>query len=855
MQLPPGTTVGRYRIVASLGSGGMGEVYRAEDLQIRREVAIKLVRPPARAHGDVFRRFEKEVQAAGQLNHPNIVGIFDVGFCEGVPYLVTELLEGETLGAKLRHGPLAPRKALDHAVQIANGLAAAHDKGVIHRDLKPNNLFVTRDGQVKILDFGIAKLIERGDAHAHVYGVADAPTTEGTILGTESYMSPEQIRGAPTDHRSDIFSFGIVLYEMLTGRRAFQRATVWETMSATLNDDLRVDLPDTAPTGLDTIIERCIEKAPENRYQSTRDLAFGLAVLAGQRALPVGVRRARPARPVAMVAVAAACLVASILVGAFVASRLAASPSPPVYQQLTFRRGQVLSARFAPDGHTIVYGAGWQGRPFELYSMRPDSPESRRLDFPPADILSISSTGEMAISLGRRYGVGFARTGTLARVPLGGGAAREVLTNVDDADWSPDGTMLAAAHVVDGKYRLEYPIGTLLYETDGWISHLRVSPDGRHVAFMDHPILGDDRGTVSVVARDGQRKVLTSSWASANGLAWAPDGREIWFTGSERGPNCALYAIDLRGLTRSITRSLGRLTIQDIDRAGRVLLTEGRFRIGMSYRRSADQLETDLSWLDVSIANDLSGDGLVLFTEHGDGAGTDVGAVYRRAVDESAAIRLGEGSLAALSPDGEWAAVVSDSDPGVTLLPTGAGIMRRLPSGTIAEYQAIAWFPDGRRLLLTGKERSDGIRLYLQDVADGPPRPFSAAGVRTLPYSNPISPDGGRIAALDRGGNVVLLPADGGSPLAVAGLTAGDVPVRWSPDGTALYVYRKGELPAQVHRLDLQRTHKEFVAEIAPADSAGMSGITSLLVTPDGTGFLYSYSQTLSALYLAAGLR
>src|SRR6266540_1384655 len=281
--LSSGTRLGRYEIRSQIGAGGMGEVYRARDPRINRDVAIKVL--PATFSTDVerLRRFELEAQAVGRLNHPNILSVFDVDSHEGSPYVVYELLEGETLRECLHGEPLPPRKAIEYAMQIARGLAAAHGKGIVHRDLKPENVFVTRDGRVKILDFGLARqALAFAGADVTASPTFERHTEPGTVLGTVGYMSPEQVRGETGDHRSDIFSFGCVLYEMLMGRRAFQRGTAAETMTAILREEPPEPDPALAtavPPGLVRIVHHCLEKEADQRFQSASDVAFALEAL------------------------------------------------------------------------------------------------------------------------------------------------------------------------------------------------------------------------------------------------------------------------------------------------------------------------------------------------------------------------------------------------------------------------------------------------------------------------------------------------------------------------------------------------------------------------------------------------
>ncbi len=529
MTLSAGTRLGPYEILAPIGAGGMGEVYRARDERLKRDVAIKVLPPSYSQDADRLRRFEQEAQSAGGLNHPNITAVHDIGtnVGDGSPYIVTELLEGETLRNRLSGGAIAVRRAIDYAMQIAKGLAAAHEKGIIHRDLKPENLFLTNDGRVKILDFGLAKLTQNEGAGVQQTNLPTAAGTEpGVVMGTLGYMSPEQVKGKPADQRSDIFSFGAILYEMLSGRRAFHRESAAETMSAIL----REEPPDLSATnrniqpGLERVVRHCLEKNPEERFYSMRDVAFDLEALSGlsgAAAIAPGAAagaRGRPSWPLLAGAVLATALVCGL--AAYFAVARAGNRPPPSFRQLSFRRGQILSARFAPDGQTVVYSAAWDGKPMEVFVGRPESPESRPFGLAGAEVLAISKSGDMAVSLDRSLAGGFRRTGTLAQLSVAGGAApRDIQKEVDWADWSPDGKSLAIVRAVPGKSRLEYPAGKLVYETGGWISHPRISADGERVAFVDHPIPNDDGGSIALVDRSGKLKKISEPFASAQGLA------------------------------------------------------------------------------------------------------------------------------------------------------------------------------------------------------------------------------------------------------------------------------------------------------------------------------------------------
>jgi hypothetical protein len=859
MTLTPGIRLGPYEILSSLGAGGMGEVYRARDTRLGRDVAVKVLPAEFSADAERLRRFEQESRAAGALNHPNILTIFDVGEHDRSPYVVSELLEGETLRQRLAGSALPQRKAIDYGLQTAKGLAAAHEMGIVHRDLKPENLFLTRDGRVKILDFGLAKLAAPRLGQATETNAPTTPvfTEAGRILGTTGYMSPEQVRGQTADHRSDIFSFGSVLYEMLTGERAFSRDTGVETMSAILKEDppFLSSSPAVLPPGVDRVVRRCLEKNREERFQSASDLAFALESLSGF-STPSGAARPilQPGRLRLGRWLSAAAVLAAAAAVAYILGTRAQRSTPPTYRQLTFRRGTILTARFARDGDTVVYGAAWDGGPFQIFTTRPESPESSPLQAPSADLLSISPSGELAVSLSRRFVFAWMNGGTLARLPLAGGSPREVLEQVQEADWSPDGTALAVIRRVGGRHHLEFPIGKVLYETAGWMSHPRVSPDGSRVAFLDHPIYGDDRGSVVVADRQGVKRTLTAEWASAQGLAWSPDGREIWFTSSEKGMNASLRAVTLDGRLRAIETGAGRLTLLDISRQGRVLLSRDQSRVGILGRGPADSAERDLSWLDSSGSSDISADGRwILFTESGEGGGPRYGC-YLRKTDGSPPVRLGDGQCTSLSPDGKWALAIVFSNPDeLRLLPTGAGEARTVSRGPIARFQWASWLPGGQGLLITANEAGKSLRIYAHDLKSGAFRPVTPEGIG---YLLPPTPDGRFVPSTDPEGRAMLYSLDGASgPAPIQGLEPGDVPLRWSRDGRFLFVRRRGALPVRVQRLDLTTKRSEPWRDIAPEDRAGILGISAVSFSEDGKAYTYTYHRLLSELYLVEGLK
>ncbi|HKF45411.1 MAG TPA: protein kinase [Thermoanaerobaculia bacterium] len=860
MALSSGARLGPYEILASLGAGGMGEVYRARDPRLGRDVAIKVLPASFSTDPDRLKRFEQEARAAGILNHPNITAVYDVGTDGGAPYVVSELLEGETLRARLAAGDVPARKAVDFAIQIAHGLAAAHEKGIVHRDLKPENLFVTKDGRVKILDFGLAKLThpEKPGVPLTEVPTRSAGTDPGVVLGTVGYMSPEQVRGLAVDSASDLFAFGAILYEMLSGRRAFHGATAADTLSAILREeppDLALTVRDLRP-GLDRIVRHCLEKTPEERFHSAHDLAFDLEMLSGisgpTAAVPVPKAGRKPV--VRRVLITAAAILAAAAAGAFLyaAGRRAGYAPPPTFHQLSFRRGEVSGASFTPDGQTVIYSAAWEGRPMEMFASRLESPESRPFGLP-GDVLAMSPSGEMAVSLDDRPIAAFIRSGRLARINIAGGAPREILDGVEWADWSPDRKDLAIVRTAGAHNRLEYPIDKVLYQTDGWIGHPRFSPDGERIAFIDHPISRDDAGTVAVVERSGKLTRLTPIFETAQGLAWAPGGREIWFTAAETGYNRAIHAVDLSGRQRLIGRVPGVSTIKDIWRDGRVLLSSETVRVELRAGRAAGPEESDLSWLDWSVATDISPDGkTVLFSEAGEGGGPGYSACLRK-MDGSPGVRLGEGFTHGFSPDGKWAlCVLNQATVGALVaVPTSVGETRKLESGGLRVLVA-DWLPDGKHIVITAQEAGRGKRLYLQNFDGGAARALSPEGYRQ--FERTVSPDGKFVAARGPDMRTYLYPLEGGEPTLLSGLTAADTPVRFDGEGRRLYV-TEGDLPLRVYRYEISSGRRELWKKIQPPDPVGVSFVGRFVTTPDGQAYAYDYFRILSYLQVVGGLK
>ena len=839
--LGSGARLGPYQIEEIIGRGGMGEVYRARDTRLGRQVAVKVLPGRFAADGDRLRRFEREARSAGQLNHPNVVAIHDIGVEGGVPYIVSELLAGNDLRSRIDQGPVPPRKAIALAIQIAKGLEAAHAKGIVHRDLKPENLMLLSSDHLKIVDFGLVKLTRDEDSTSGDEGTAPLAsqlTATGTVMGTASYMAPEQIRQQPTDHRADLFALGAILYEMLTGRRAFDGPTAADRIGAILHmtpAEMPAEIENTAP-GITAIVERCLQKVVDDRIESARSLAFALELADTAAA---AVRRAGGG---------SAGEVATGTPGAFDAPELRRH----TFRRTTYREGNIQTARFAPDGQAICYGASWEGRPVELFWAYPGNPESRALGYPRTDIMAISPSGEMAVSLRNQSRGGFTHAGMLARMPAGGGAPREILENVQEADWSPDGRQLAVLRDEGGFSRIEYPIGKLLYKTAGWISHMRVSRDGKRVAFLDHPTRGDDGGGPAVVDLNGEARIFSSDWSSTRGLAWSPDGSHIVFTGFRIGVGRSLYRVTLDGVETPILEVPGHMTLQDVSRQGSALIVLENERMRMQFVGAGDPAPRDLSWLDWTLVRALSADGAkILFDETGVGGGA-LHSVYLRGTDGSPAIRLGDGAALDLSPDGQWALAAVDNDfEQLALLPVGAGEGRPIPSEGLSGMAA-RFFPDGASLCLIAREEGRGSRLYRMDTVIGKYEPFSDEGISY--HELQVSPDGRLVASTGPDRKIALYPASGGSPTPLPDADSRERGVGFTGDGSGFYTFLRGELPARIQRVDIATGERVLIRELAPSDPTGVEGVTSVRITRAGDGFGYSYAQRLNDLYVVEGL-
>jgi serine/threonine protein kinase len=852
MALPSGTKLGPYEILAPLGAGGMGEVYRARDARLNRDVAVKILPATFARDPERLRRFQLEAHAVAALSHPNILAVHDFGEHEGSPYLVTECLEGETLRDRMRSGVLPLRKANEYGEQVARGLAAAHEKGIVHRDLKPENIFVTRDGRVKILDFGLAKLTQPDGSALSDAATMASQTGPGVVMGTVGYMSPEQVKGRTADHRSDLFSLGTILYEMLSGKRAFHGDSSVETMSAILRQD-PPELTETnraVPPALERIVRHCLEKNPDERFQSASDIAFNLANLSEISGSSSALRAMKePRRWFALLPVVTGLLLALVVAGLWFWPRHELSVAP-VFHRLTYDLGTVNSARFSPDGHTVVYSAAWEGQPSQIFSTRAEFPLPQQM-VPGGRIASISAANEIAFLVAK--GENFAELdATLNRVPLSGGSPREVLSHVRDAAWGPDGS-LAVVHIVNGRDRIEYPLGKVLYETAGWISQPHFSRQGDKLAFLEHTAAPDTRGTVAVVDLNGRKQTLTKEWEDLRGLAWSAGGDEIWFAASDKGSGDQLRAVTPSGGVRTVFTVPIGLILEDIATDGRVLVASVDVRYRVSARAAGAATERDLSWYDYTLLHDLSADGQkVLLVEQGVMGGPNY-SVGIRAMDGSAPIRLGEGYGGDFSPDGKWAITfLSGPPPKITILPTGAGEPRDVPIPGIERINSYnqGFFPDGKRIWFSGAEAGHSARTYAQQIAGGAPQPITPEGI----FADGVSPDGKLVIAPDPDGRLALFPIDGSASRLVPGINPGQRFVQWSEDGKSIYV-RGDSMPISVSKVDLSTGKQSPFLHLMPADPSGVAGVNSVVLSRNGKTYAYNYRRLLSELMVVEGLK
>jgi eukaryotic-like serine/threonine-protein kinase len=857
MALNPGTKLGPYEVVGPLGAGGMGEVYRARDTRLGRDVAIKVLPASLAKDGDRLRRFETEAKTVASLNHPNILGIHDIGTYQSAPFLVSELLEGETLREKVSQGTIPTRRAVEYALGIAHGLAAAHARGVVHRDLKPENIFILRDGRAKILDFGLAKLMRDEHSLESAMTLTSPTTMPGVVMGTIGYMSPEQVKGQPSDERSDIFSFGAVLYEMLTGKRAFKRDTSVETMTAILKEE-PPELTETGwqgPVGLQRILTRCLEKDPNHRFQSASDLAFAIEALSGTGASVSQTAAAiqetgRSWKWVWLLAGALACAV----VGAAIAWSLRPAAKPvPTFQRMSYERATLTRGRFAADGKTVVYsGMLMDGLP-DTYVIRADYPTSVPAGLHGAMLLAISRQDQMAVLVRPHFYTQYQWGGTLASVPLGGSGPRELLDNVYDADWSPDGKDLAVIDQSGDKWRVEYPIGKILVNTENRLSDIRMSPDGTQMAFFQHPISSrDDRGVVVLVDRQGKQKVVSREWESLEGMAWRPDGKEVWYGAAEAGDQYCLRATDPRAQERTVYCGTSGTRIHDISPSAKTLVSADVAVISIASVEHGSKEEHNLVSLGYAIDPRITPDGAEVVATDASVRGGNNYSVSVQKRDGGSAVKIGEGGYGwDVSDDGKYVLVGMPGEGKLQVVPVGAGASQILQWEGF-QIASANWFPDNQHILLFASPPGQPVGLYMTDRKGTQPKML----LKDAPSWADVMPDGQNLLLLQGDGALVQRSIKDGSEKKLTVLEEGERPLDWAKEPMHLFTQVVGATGVTVNKLDLATGRREEWFSLKKQNPDGaMLDVTSGSITPDGRWMMFNYAGQVGQFYVSETLR
>jgi Tol biopolymer transport system component len=874
MTISVGTKLGPYELLELIGAGGMGEVYRAQDTRLGRVVAVKVLLGTVATDPERLRRFEQEAKTLAALNHPNILAVYDIGTVDGTPYLVSEFLEGETLRGKLEGGPVAVRRAVEYALGIANGLAAGHSKGIIHRDIKPENIFLTRDGRVKILDFGLAKLVQAGAGKndsetmlTQTLLASSGGTTPGVVLGTVGYMSPEQVRGEPAEATSDIFSFGAVLYETLSGKRAFKRDTAAETMTAVLREE-PPELMESGwhgPPGLQRILDRCLEKDATRRFQSASDLAFAIEALSGTSGSGISQSGASQSAIGALPPIAAKSrwwiwpvsvvgLLLAVAVGWGLAMRMLERPVP-VFTQLTFQRGFIPSARFTKEGATVIYGGRFDNDPLQIYSVRIGVLQPVKVDMPSAALFAVSPGDQMAVGTDPQT-LPNSLIATLAEVPVTGGTPRPLDKTVSSADYMPDGKTLALTRNVGGRWVLEFPHGNKVFETGDYLDGLRVSPNGKSVAFLDHPDFGDDRGWVAMIDSGGKVRKLTEEQESITGLAWAEGGDELWFTATMTGSSNTLYGVKVsggQGLGK-VRKILGMPTIarlMDLGPNGRLLVAAETNNFTIAAMDGATGREIPhMELYNGSVLQEISPDGkAILFTEVGGSVGTLYEVVYRK-TDGSPPLVLGPGASPRLSPDGSnVAAILLTSPSQLVIYPVGAGESRTLKLGNLTSAREVRWFPDGKHLAIVGMGEGKLERSYVMDLSTGQLQPLGPEQFKVQEAAK----DGKRILGVMPAGWVIF-NTETQQQQPVKGIGENESAMGWTRDDEGLMVEASEPGAVSIYRLDLSTGKRTTLKTVEMKDRSGVMGLFVELAK-DEKSYATLKVTTMDTLWMADGMR
>jgi len=851
MPLDSGTKLGQYEILSPLGAGSMGEVYRARDIRLDREVAIKVLPELVSLDPERLLRFEQEAKAAAALNHPNILAVHQMGNYQGMPYLVSELLEGKTLTEHIRRGPLPLRKAISYGVQIARGLAAAHEKGIVHRDLKPDNLFVTKDDRVKILDFGLAKVIQPKQGAAHLSATITLP---GVALGTIGYMSPEQVRGLHTDHRADIFAFGAILYEMVMGKRSFERGTSADTISAILNDEppsISQLSPET-PVAVERVVRRCLEKDPSQRFHSASDLAFALEALSdptispASGAYPIVSNEPRSPR----FKILAALFVAGVVIA--VAAYFLLQPPPPPrvsnYQQLT-HDGQQKSI-IGTDGARIYLSLGEvRAGSFAFHGvaeMSAAGSEPKKISIMPSVNMvpvDLSPDGSRVLAID---GEGAPPKGPLWSLEVLGGSPRRLGDIIaETASWSPDSKRLA--YSVLGDLFLANSDGTdahKLISVKGDILNITWSPDGSRLRF-------DSSETAGTVGQQLEWEVSTSGnnlhrlfegWHNPPNECcgrWTPDGKYFVFQSGGQ-----IWAVAQKGSFLRPNPQPVPLTSSPLSLSSPVLSKDGRklFVIGQTYRgelmrydAKSAQLTPFLGGISAEFV-DFSKDGQwVTYVAYREGT------LWRSKVDGSERVQLTYPPtypvLPRWSPDGSKIiffefARAADKPARIYQVTRDGGSPRELLPDDRTQQLDPNWSPDGGKIIFAGESNDPSSAIHVLDLA--------THQISTLPgsdglYSPRWSPDGRYVSAFSADSKTLLLfdfRTEKWSELAQGSLSW----LNWSHDSQYVYVldFRGKDAVVKIRVAD----HKtEQVADLKNFITVGRYG-GWLALTPDDSPLL-----------------
>jgi len=843
----------RYRIDRELGAGGMATVYLAEDLKHNRKVAVKVLKPElAVAIG--AERFLAEIKTTANLQHPHILALHDSGEVNGTVFYVMPYVEGESLRDRLdREKQLPIDDALRIANEVADALQYAHERGVIHRDIKPENILLQR-GHAVVADFGIALAASKTGG--------GRMTETGMSLGTPMYMSPEQAMGArEVDARTDIYSLGCVLYEMLAGEPPFVGPTAQAIVAKVITESPKslTGQRRTVPPHVDETVQKSLEKLAADRFPSAAAFAESLRDTGRSLRRPGhgSTHADSHSRPLAGNAArwgVAAVTVTAMIAAAWFAGRRSTSNSATdglSMQQRTYRTQTIFSARYTTGGESIVYSAAESGSSPRIYALTSAYPQPRTVSDSGTHLLAVSSKDEMAVLVGAAFNHHRVFTGTLARMPVDGGTPRELLTGVHDADWSPDGSQLAVVHDVNGKDRLEYPIGTVLYETPGYLSDVRVSLDGQHVAFNDHPEKGDNRGAVAVVDLKKQYKVLSPQFLAIEGLAWIEGGKTLAYSASNNGGILKVNEVTLGGEDHPGSPGVGNATIEDIARDGRRLIIRGDEFKRIWVKLASDSVPRDFSWLDVSFFPLLSGDGsLLAFGDGSDVAGEHYAIMLRR-TDGSPALRLGEGAVLGMSRDRQSVLSVLPASPvQLMLYPIGAGEARRLDKGEFAGINAAAFVGNGSELLVCGNEPKRLTRCYVRPLAGGTFRPITPEGVRRTVASS----DGQYIITLI-GDEYRQFAIQDGSSQRVPGLGPNDNLIRYSPDGKSVWVRGTRSQPVRIEQVDLTTGTRSRLLPEFGASRAGVLNVAEVTLADDPRSYAYMERESASYLFELKGTR